>query len=179
MFAAAFDSTIEDANYTIAADADRDGDVDAQDRAAVLSAFGFVANRAPVIDTTADPIVVRGTNPVTIATSAFVADGEGDATFVSVDTNDATASVLGGGLIRFVPANDTASLSLTADDGLLASDPVGLPIEYQSVDYVRLRISDRDPLLNRGQTKTLFVFGELADGTTELIPVDELTFQFG
>ncbi len=47
-----------------------------------------------------------------------------------------------------MPANDTASLSLTADDGLLASDAVGLPIEYQSVDYVRLRIPDRDPLLN-------------------------------
>ncbi len=47
LFAAAFGSTIGDANYTIAADADRDGDVDAQDRAAVLSTFGFVANRAP------------------------------------------------------------------------------------------------------------------------------------
>ncbi len=44
-----------------------------------------------MIDTTADPIVVRGTNPVTIATADFVDDGEGDATFVSVDTNDATA----------------------------------------------------------------------------------------
>ncbi|MGB7323492.1 MAG: putative Ig domain-containing protein, partial [Rubripirellula sp.] len=160
-------------------DFDRDGDVDAVDRAALEAMFGFIANQSPVIDTSADPIVVRGNHPATFSLHQYASDPEGDLLHFSATATGAVVQAMGGGLYRLIPESDVISVSATADDGLIASASVTLPIEFQSVEYVRLQLSRRDPVLTSGGSTSIHVLGILEDGTSEVIPLNEVTFQIG
>ncbi len=82
------------------ADFDRDGDVDAVDRAGLQSAFGFVANQPPTAQSADGPLTIRGGQPRIVDLNSYFNDPESDAMFFRITMTDSVdVRMLGGGLV--------------------------------------------------------------------------------
>ena len=183
LFATALGSTAGGAEYNVSADADRDGDVDGQDEDALLAAFGFIANRSPVLidDATLTFESIVGQSLILDVNQLFE-DPENDAGFARVGGVSDNLSVrrLGSDLLSLTttsnaPGSESATLSL--DDGLLSAAGSLVNVEFVQAGFQRLEFSQQDLTLGSSDVTQLRVLGIDADGNS--VPVQSSQIVFG
>ncbi|MEZ6135594.1 MAG: dockerin type I domain-containing protein [Pirellulaceae bacterium] len=177
-FSTAFGSTSTDANYSLLADTNRDGTIDVQDSAALLSAFGFIANQEPM--PLRDSLIARQGETIQIPLQEFFDDSDGLS--FSIFSNDskllAYIDTIEQQLVIEAPLDfsDTATLVLKADDGVFATDPLLIDVLPSSTELVRLRPSIDRGSLQLGEAIAVNVIAEYSDGTTSEIDANRVSF---
>ncbi|MCA9191784.1 MAG: putative Ig domain-containing protein, partial [Planctomycetales bacterium] len=159
--------------YIVGADSNRDGFIDNQDRDALLSGYGFIANVLPQGMTT--NIVVRQGELVSISLKQLISDFESDKLSyriasvgpgVSASIDIVNESLL---LSASTGLDEATEVELIADDGMGRSELARVFIQPSRSQLVHLALEQDRGVLNEGEAQRLDVFAEYDDGKTLLI----------
>ncbi|MAE63850.1 MAG: hypothetical protein CMJ18_06215, partial [Phycisphaeraceae bacterium] len=164
--AAALGTSSGDAGFEPRADTDRNGAIDAADLQNIGGNFGFVANRPPQASpldvlTHVDLLV-----EIPLADAAF--DPEDDPVFYRVENvaNGTAELDPTGPSVLFAPTptiNGIGGFDVVADDGFNASAPVRVTVDISDAPLLGIRLAERNPQLEVGQTFRMQPFGDFAD----------------
>ncbi|TVR47529.1 MAG: tandem-95 repeat protein, partial [Puniceicoccaceae bacterium] len=168
---AAIGAVAGDPAYSEDLDWNRDGVIDENDLVYVETAFGFIANRAPVIE--AANLVSLGGAPVTLDLRTLATDPDGDRLrFLALDPVNGTLRWLDHGrTVVFTPDpgfTGTAGFTIVADDGLLRSAPASIAVTVEDVTFTGFRIANPDPILAPGSIHTFKLIGLYEGGEVAL-----------
>jgi len=158
--------------YSLATDADRDGVIQAEDLDWINLAFGFTANRAPVVNATTVPAVAG--LPITLDLAARTQDPDGDRLAFYLDAVDGGTAVLlaDGRTLRFTPdaARGTGTIALRTDDGGRTSATATLTIDAAELTPDRLNLAQRDLALQPGEAADLGITAAFAGVDPQAVP---------
>ena len=165
--------------YSLGADANLDGVLDAGDTQLLYADLGYLANQAP----TGTPTIFKTHLDLETheAISQALSDPEGDALTVRITgTSHGTAQLSGDGhTLIFNPESGfigVANVTLIGDDGYTASDPVTVSFNISDAPLINLELSARQFRLTGGQQQSLTVIGDFADEQDVVLPASYLTF---
>ncbi|HND56836.1 MAG TPA: Ig-like domain-containing protein, partial [Pirellulaceae bacterium] len=165
--------------YSINADVNRDGLLEAADGLPLESSFSFIANRAPTVADVAATTISGVSIPIDLAALSHDLDGDALAYGVSQVAHGSVTLVDGGRTALFTPEQGytgAAAFRVVADDGL-AWSPLGtVAINVQAGSFTQLKLDQRDPVLGAGESLTLHVAGLLADGSARDLPSSQIQF---
>ncbi len=174
LFTLAEGSRQGDANFRTEADANRDGQIDAQDRQSLLASYGYIANRAPSYQPVPFELLANVGEVVNLAQE--ISDPEEDPTWLRATSSNAVVKPLGGGFVYLIANSSPAMLDLRVDDGVMRSNAISQSIEVQTQSIVGLKILNRDSFLSISDTQRILVVGEKSDGTTVSLPLNALSY---
>jgi hypothetical protein len=165
--------------YNPSLDSNLDGVVSGLDVQVVGANLGFMANLAPVVQTTS--ALTHTDLTVTIPLENLVSDGEGDTvSYRVVNPVHGTINMSpdGTGAV-FSPtagyAGD-ASFAIIADDGFNSSAPIQVSVKVSGAALLSLDFVERNPEMYEGEQKYLEVIGDFADQEDVYLPASYLTW---
>jgi len=165
--------------YVAAADANRDGAIDATDRLYLDGSFAFVANQAPAAVGRAETALPG--LPVSVDLAALAHDPEGDALafVVTAVRHGAVTLVDGGRTAIFTPEagyTGPAGFDFLADDGSLASATATVSVDVIDATLRSIRLSQQDLVLDAGGSAELTLLGEFSTGWETVLPASHATY---
>ncbi len=170
-----------DPGYLLAADFDGNGFVEERDRQILIANFGFLANRAPVPAADSPAWLTHEDLAVVIPLDQAFTDPNGDRMFFQITemTHGTARLTHDGRSALFTPLpgyTGPATLSVMADDGVLASPATTLEIHVSDAPLVELQIEQRQLRVDVDQVEAISVVGDFADQPGVALPVSYVTF---
>ncbi|MCB1099682.1 MAG: hypothetical protein KDN22_29190, partial [Verrucomicrobiae bacterium] len=163
----------------LAADIDRDGNVDAADRLYLDSGFGVVAATPPVLAAGTVSTIVGV--PIDLDLGQFVTESRfGTPRFVLSEIIGGTISYVGGARVLFSPTegfSGAASFKLAADNGIAAAEPVNITINVRNEVVRRIELGTQNLQIEVGKHGKLELFAVLEDETRIALPSSIVSFE--
>ncbi|MFN9747507.1 MAG: putative Ig domain-containing protein, partial [Betaproteobacteria bacterium] len=149
------------------ADLDGDGLATPADRQILYANYGFKANRAPVAQAAAQPLLTHTDLARWALLDNVAVDHEGDTVYWRVlgATHGTARLALDGSALLFQPEAGfagTASITVQADDGYAASEPIVLQFNVSGAALLAIHVREIAPL-RAGQAVEVQAFGDFAD----------------
>ncbi|MBD2200392.1 MULTISPECIES: CARDB domain-containing protein [Calothrix] len=152
--------------YNTNLDVNQDGSINATDVQILGSNYGFVANQAPVVQTTS--ILTHEDLTVAVPLTNLATDPDGDSVYYRVlNPINGTVQMSADGMgAIFTPTADyvgNASFELLADDGFGAAVPVKVTVKVSDAPLINIDIQNRNPFLQKGDRTQLVFIGDFTD----------------
>ncbi|WP_253262202.1 Ig-like domain-containing protein [Ramlibacter montanisoli] len=165
--------------YSMAADVERDGDVDASDVQLLFANLGYAPNQAPSVASGAFKTHVDLAADRAIGN--LVTDPEGDRLSLRITgTSQGSAQIVGDGrTVLFTPSagfTGTGTVTVVADDGYSASTPTTLSFTVSDSPLLAIDFDRRDFKLRPGDQYAVRLIGTFADEADVALPADYLSF---
>jgi hypothetical protein len=166
-----------EAGYVAAADANRDGVIDATDNQLLFQNIGYAPNRPPVI--TPHLVKTHEDLEVSVSVGDFIVDPEGDQNFIQTGgASHGTASRHGDQFVLFSPElgyTGSAIFELGVDDGYSGASLADVGVHVSDARLVRIDLVDRTPLLDVGGSTKLTFIGDFEDQLQVRLPTSYLS----
>ena len=166
--------------YTLAADANRDGVINAADVQLVAANYGFRTTQPPLA--AAGTVLTHIGLPVQFDLTPQATDPQGNPLFFTIvgAVNGMATLNPDGHTVTFVPTagfTGTASFQFRADDGQELSAPATITVTVSAATLVSLDFQAPEPRLAVGSGSQITVVGNFADEQGVVLDPSYLTFQ--